>query len=71
MSLLCLGKLLVEVNMEDVPSDALHRSQLDIESDDDESPPPVPPKRFKEDPEESQYDDVIKYNKLFIMILSC
>ena len=52
MSLLCLGKFLVKVNMEDVPSDALHRSQFDI--DDDEPPPPILPKRFKEDPEESQ-----------------
>ena len=53
MLLLCLGKLLIEVNVEDVPSDALHRSQFDILND-DEPPPPIPPKRFKEDPEESQ-----------------
>ena len=45
--------------MDDVPEDVLHRSQFDL--DDDEPPPPIPQKSFKEDPEESQYDDIIKY----------
>jgi hypothetical protein len=57
--ILILGRLLIEVNMDDVPDDLLHRSQFDL--DDDEAPPPIPPKRFEEDPEESQYDDILKY----------
>ena len=54
-----LGKLLIEVNVDDVPDDLLHRSQFDLD-DDDEPPPPIPPKKFEE---ESQYDDVtvLKY----------
>ena len=52
--------------MKDVPSDALRRSQFDI--DDDGPPPPIPPKRFEEVPEESLYDDVIKYKIIMIII---
>ena len=64
----CLGKLLIEVNADDVPDDLLHRSQFDLDDDDDdEPPPPIPPKRFKEDPEESQYDDVLRYYNNIIM----
>ena len=69
---MCLGKLLIEVNADDVPDDLLHRSQFDLD-DDDEPPPPIPPKRFEEDPEESQYDDVLRYYNnescMIIMIL--
>ena len=47
--------------MDNVPDDVLHWSQFD-----DETPPPIPPKRFEEDPEESQYEDVIKYAYLIL-----
>ena len=47
--------------MDDVPDDVLHKSQFD-----DGPPPPIPPKRFEEDPEESQYEDVIKYAYLIL-----
>ena len=64
----CLGKLLIEVNADDVPDDLLHRSQFDLDDDDDdEPPPPIPPKGFEEDPEESQYDDVLRYYNIIIM----
>ena len=56
-----LGKLLIEVTV-DVPDDVLHPSQLVLNNE--ESPPPIPPKGFKEDSEESQYDDVIKYARM-------
>ena len=62
MLLWSIGKLLVEVNIDDVP----HSSQFD-----DELPPPLPPKKFEE---ESQYDDVIEYgcilNYLFMSVVN-
>ena len=36
-----LGKLLIDVNMDDVPDDVLQRSQFDLE--DEEPFPPIPP----------------------------
>ena len=50
---------MIEVNVE-VPDDLVHRSQFELD-DDDEPPPPIPPKRFEEGPEESQYDDILRY----------
>ena len=62
-----LGKLLIDVNVDNVPDDVLQRSQFDLE--DEEPPPPIPPKRFKEETEESQYEDVLKYvcKKLYLI----
>ena len=52
--------MFVEIKTDDVPGNMVQRSQIDDTLDDDEPPPPIPPKRFEGDPEESQYDDVIK-----------
>ena len=62
-----LGKLLIDVNVDNVPDNVLQRSQFDLE--DEEPPPPIPPKRFKEETEESQYEDVLKYvyKKLYLI----
>ena len=51
---------MVEINRDDDPGNMLQRPQIDDTLDDDEPSPPIPPKRFEGDPEESQYDDVIK-----------
>ena len=60
ISSILLGKLLIEVNVNDASDNVLHRSQFDLD-DVDEPPPPIPPKKFGiEDTEKSQYDDVIK-----------
>ena len=50
-----VGKLLIEVNMDNVPDGVLHRSNDEFT---DECPPPIPPKMFEGD---LQNRDTFKY----------